>query len=91
MRAIAEQHGVLVVAGMFTPTDDGRVTNTLLAVGRGVDTSYDKIHLYDAFGFAESRTVAPGSSPVVVEVDGDVELGQRKSKCVHRGVLLSPR
>ncbi|GLZ52934.1 carbon-nitrogen hydrolase family protein [Actinomycetospora sp. NBRC 106378] len=71
VRAIAEQHGVLVVAGMFTPTDDGRVTNTLLAVGRGVDTSYDKIHLYDAFGFAESRTVAPGSSPVVVEVDGE--------------------
>ncbi len=71
VRAIADQHGVLVVAGMFTPTDDGRVTNTLLAVGRGVDTSYDKIHLYDAFGFAESRTVAPGSSPVVVEVDGE--------------------
>ncbi|GAA4835046.1 carbon-nitrogen hydrolase family protein [Actinomycetospora corticicola] len=71
VRAIAEQHGVLVVAGMFTPTDDGRVTNTLLAVGRGVDTSYDKIHLYDAFGFAESKTVAPGSSPVVVEVDGE--------------------
>ncbi|MCD2189947.1 carbon-nitrogen hydrolase family protein [Actinomycetospora soli] len=71
VRAIADQHGVLVVAGMFTPTDDGRVTNTLLAVGRGVDTSYDKIHLYDAFGFAESRTVAPGEEPVVVEVDGE--------------------
>ncbi|WP_018332846.1 carbon-nitrogen hydrolase family protein [Actinomycetospora chiangmaiensis] len=71
VRSIADQHGVLVVAGMFTPTDDGRVTNTLLAVGRGVDTSYDKIHLYDAFGFAESRTVAPGSAPVVVEVDGE--------------------
>ncbi|WP_433801229.1 carbon-nitrogen hydrolase family protein [Actinomycetospora sp. CA-084318] len=71
VRAIAEQHGVLVVAGMFTPTDDGRVTNTLLAVGRGVDTSYDKIHLYDAFGFAESKTVAPGADPVVVKVDGE--------------------
>lgn len=71
VRAIAEQHGVLVVAGMFTPTDDGRVTNTLLVVGRGVDTSYDKIHLYDAFGFAESMTVAPGAEPVVVEVDGE--------------------
>jgi deaminated glutathione amidase len=74
VRGIAERHGVLIVAGMFTPTDDGRVTNTLLVTGRGVDTSYDKIHLYDAFGFAESDTVAPGSKPTTVTVDG-VTLG----------------
>ena len=71
VREIAATNDVLVVAGMFTPTDDGRVTNTLLAVGRGVDTAYDKIHLYDAFGFAESDTVQPGSTPVVVDVDGE--------------------
>ena len=71
VREIAATNDVLVVAGMFTPTDDGRVTNTLLAVGRGVDTAYDKIHLYDAFGFAESDTVMPGSTPVVVDVDGE--------------------
>ncbi len=74
VREIAAQHGVLVVAGMFTPTDDGRVTNTLLATGRGVDASYDKIHLYDAFGFAESDTVAPGTKPATFTVDG-VTLG----------------
>ncbi|MGH3598333.1 MAG: nitrilase-related carbon-nitrogen hydrolase, partial [Mycobacterium sp.] len=28
------------------------------------------IHLYDAFGFTESRTVAPGREPVVISVDG---------------------
>ena len=33
--SIAEEHGVLVVAGMFTPSADGRVYNTLLATGRG--------------------------------------------------------
>ena len=74
LRAIAEQSGVTVVAGMFRPADadaDHRVTNTLLAVGRGVDTHYDKIHLYDAFGFSESKTVAPGREPVVITVDGD--------------------
>ena len=74
VRAIAEQSGVTVVAGMFRPADadaDHRVTNTLLAVGRGVDTHYDKIHLYDAFGFSESKTVAPGREPVVITVDGD--------------------
>lgn len=70
VRAIAAEHDVLVVAGMFTPTQDDRVTNTLLATGRGVDTAYDKIHLYDAFGFAESATVAPGAKPVTVSVDG---------------------
>ena len=71
VREIAERAGIVVVAGMFVPADDGRVTNTLIATGRGVDTHYDKIHLYDAFGFTESDTVAPGHEPVVISVDGD--------------------
>lgn len=74
VREIAAQSGVTVVAGMFRPADgdaDRRVTNTLLAVGRGVDTHYDKIHLYDAFGFSESKTVAPGREPVVITLDDD--------------------
>ena len=74
VRRIAADTGVTVVAGMFAPTDDGRVTNTLIAAGPGTpnepDAHYDKIHLYDAFGFTESRTVAPGRQPVVIEVDG---------------------
>ena len=55
---IAAQHAVVVVAGMFGPADGGRVTNTLRVVGPGVDARYDKIHLFDAFGFTESDTVA---------------------------------
>ncbi|TCO64293.1 carbon-nitrogen hydrolase family protein [Actinocrispum wychmicini] len=70
VRRIAEAAGVVIVAGMFTPSPDGRVTNTLLITGRGLDTSYDKIHLFDAFGFAESKTVAPGSATIVSTVDG---------------------
>jgi predicted amidohydrolase len=70
VRRIAADAGITVVAGMFTPADDGRVHNTLLAVGPGSDAHYDKIHLYDAFGFTESTTVAPGSRPVVIDVDG---------------------
>lgn len=69
VRAVAERCGVTVVAGMFRPAD-GRVTNTLLATGRGVDAHYDKIHLYDAFGFTESATVAPGREPALIDVDG---------------------
>ncbi|MFC7673496.1 carbon-nitrogen hydrolase family protein [Mycolicibacterium sp. GCM10028919] len=74
VRAAAERAGVVVVAGMFCPSGDGRVTNTLIATGPGVEAHYDKIYLYDAFGYAESRTVAPGSEPVVITVD-DVVVG----------------
>lgn len=70
VRGIAAAAGVTVFAGMFTPAADGRVTNTLLATGPEVEARYDKIHLYDAFGFTESQTVAPGREPVVVTVDG---------------------
>ncbi|MEO6795244.1 MAG: nitrilase-related carbon-nitrogen hydrolase, partial [Mycobacterium sp.] len=70
LRDIAARAGVTVVAGMFTPASDGRVVNTLLAAGPHTDAHYHKIHLYDAFGFAESRTVAPGFDPVVIDVDG---------------------
>jgi predicted amidohydrolase len=78
VRTIAAEANITVVAGMFTPADHGRVANTLLAVGPGTpnqpDTHYDKIHLYDAFGFTESRTVAPGREPVVITVGG-VDVG----------------
>lgn len=74
---IANDHGVLLVAGMFTPEPGGdaaRVRNTLLVTGLGEHRGYDKIHLYDAFGFRESDTVAPGTELATVEVD-DVTLG----------------
>ncbi len=74
VRRIATDSSITVIAGMFTPAGDGRVKNTLIAAGPGtphpLDTHYDKIHLYDAFGFTESRTVAPGREPVVITVDG---------------------
>jgi len=70
VRRIASDAGITVVAGMFTPAADDRVTNTLLVTGPGIDASYDKIHLFDAFGFAESDTVAPGSDPLVVDIAG---------------------
>ncbi|MGI5127563.1 carbon-nitrogen hydrolase family protein [Pseudonocardia sp. CA-107938] len=74
VRAAAADAGITAVVGMFTPADEGRVHNTLLATGPDVEASYDKIHLFDAFGFAESRTVAPGAKPVAITVDG-VQVG----------------
>lgn len=80
VRAAAERHGVVLVVGMFTPadtvtTDDGRtrhrVDNTLLVTGQGAtETTYRKIHLFDAFGTTESETVRPGEGVVDVVVDG---------------------
>ncbi|OLT45288.1 acyltransferase [Saccharomonospora sp. CUA-673] len=70
---IAREHDVLVIAGMFTP-DEERVRNTLLITGLGEHRGYDKVHLYDAFGFRESATVAGGNELVAVDVDG-VRLG----------------
>ena len=74
LREIAERHQVVVVAGMFTPSGDGRVKNTLRAVGPVVDAYYHKIHLFDAFGFRESDTVAAGAEPVMITV-GEAKVG----------------
>jgi len=101
VRRIATDSGITVIAGMFTPAGDGRVKNTLIAAGPGTpnrpDAYYDKIHLYDAFGFSESRTVAPGNEPAVVSVD-DVQVGltvcydirfpELYTELAHRGAQL---
>ncbi|WP_284763325.1 carbon-nitrogen hydrolase family protein [Arthrobacter sp. efr-133-R2A-63] len=76
VREIARELGIVIVAGMFTPglasdgSSNGKVRNTLIATGPGVDTSYDKIHLFDAFGFAESDTVDAGTGPVTFDAGG---------------------
>ncbi len=78
VREIAAAQEIVVVAGMFTPGSPtglgsgsvSKVRNTLLATGPGVETSYDKVHLFDAFGFLESDTVDPGTEPVTFEAGG---------------------
>lgn len=70
LAALAETAGVVVLAGMFTPGRGGRVRNTLRALGPDLDAVYDKVHLFDAFGFAESDTVTAGTEPVVIDVAG---------------------
>src|ERR1700744_1985195 len=97
VRRIAADADITVVVGMFSPADDGRVFNTLLATGPGVDAHYDKIHLYDAFGFTESHTVAPGREPVVITVDGvgvgltvcyDIRFPALYTELAHRAAQL---
>ena len=69
----AREHGVHVLAGMFRQGDDeDRPVNTLVLRGPdGEQASYDKIHLYDSFGYKESdRLLAGDWKPVVVELGG---------------------
>lgn len=72
---LARTHGITVAVGMFTPALNGapeepKVRNTLLVASPEGITSYDKIHLYDAFGFAESDTVEAGAEQARITVDG---------------------
>jgi predicted amidohydrolase len=67
---VAARHSVTIAAGMFTPAPDGRVFNTLLVTGGDRHLGYHKIHLFDAFGFAESDTVAPGDDTLVLDFGG---------------------
>jgi deaminated glutathione amidase len=69
VRAIAAQHGLTIVVGMFTTTDSALVHNTLLVTG-DTEARYDKVHLFDALGYAESRQIMPGDRPVSIELDG---------------------
>lgn len=79
---IARAQDIVIMAGMFHPADDGsRVHNSYLVTGisRGetehdIHSAYHKIHLYDAFGFQESNTVAGGSRTLIVPID-DVAVG----------------
>jgi predicted amidohydrolase len=74
----ARREGVAVVAGVYEPAPGGqRVFNTVVAIDRsgGLLGAYRKVHLYDAFGYQESRRIAPGAGETLrFAVDG-VELG----------------
>ncbi|WP_030923625.1 carbon-nitrogen hydrolase family protein [Streptosporangium amethystogenes] len=67
----AREHGLSVIAGVFEPGDH-RVHNTAVAIGPtgSIEAAYRKIHLFDSFGARESELVAPGDTPVVVELAG---------------------
>ena len=74
VREVAAASGIVVIAGMFVSTGTDRVHNTLLVTGPGVAARYDKLHLFDALGYAESRQIVPGEEPVVVQI-GDAKVG----------------
>ncbi|MDO4253653.1 MAG: nitrilase-related carbon-nitrogen hydrolase [Kocuria sp.] len=72
IQAAAEEHNIAVICGSFAPhPNDMRVFNILLVFRPGQPVvTYRKIHLFDAFGFKESRRIAAGDQPVTVEIAG---------------------
>lgn len=70
VRDLAAEFGTTIAVGMFTPAANGRCRNTLLVTGAAGEWSYDKLHLFDAFGFTESDHVEPGDECVLVDVGG---------------------
>jgi len=64
--------GVAAVVGVFEPAENGRVYNTAVVYSAdgSLTATYRKLHLFDALGQRESDLVAPGSSPVVVDLPG---------------------
>ncbi len=78
---IAADYGIHVVAGMLErTTDQGRFSNTLVAVSPGGDrvAAYRKVHLYDAFGARESDWVVPGPIDQAATFKiGDVTVGMQ--------------
>ncbi len=72
---VATARGTTVVAGMFeTGEDPARPFNTLLVRG-AARAEYRKIHLYDAFGYAESDRFTAGPLTPVTVPFGEVTLG----------------
>ncbi len=72
---IARELALTIVVGMFTPartrTERARARNTVIVVdASGPVTHYDKTHMFDAWGFEESRHIEAGDRPVTFERDG---------------------
>lgn len=99
LRTAADRYGVAVLAGLWEPADAGRVHNTLLLTGSGVEreTVYRKIHLYDAYGAQESALVSPGDEVVTAVVHGvtvglatcyDVRFGEQFTALGEAGAEL---
>ncbi len=69
VREIAASNATTIVVGMFTTTDAPQVHNTLLVTGNA-EARYDKLHLFDALGYAESRQIRAGNMAINFELSG---------------------
>lgn len=71
MKHNAIKYNVNIIAGSYAVKADGKIFNRSLCINREgeVIAFYDKIHLFDAFGFRESDTFEAGEDLCVCEFD----------------------
>ena len=67
IRSYAAKYDMMIVAGMFEPANDGRIRNKLIITGKNTEATYQKVHLYDAFGSRESDLVEAGRDSLVLD------------------------
>lgn len=76
--AAAAARSLPTVVGTIEENPDGLPYNTLVAIDAegGITATYRKVHLYDAFGYAESDGISAGelTEPFVLEL-GDLRIG----------------
>jgi deaminated glutathione amidase len=66
---VAKERDTTIVSGMFEQTG-GTPYNTVVVRGRA-RLDYRKIHMYDSFGYQESKVLAPGPvEPATFELEG---------------------
>jgi predicted amidohydrolase len=66
---VAKERDTTIVAGMFEQTGSTPY-NTVVVRGRA-HLDYRKIHMYDSFGYQESKVLAPGPiEPATFDLDG---------------------
>ncbi len=67
IRSYAVKYDMMIVAGMFEPANDGRIRNKLIITGKNTEATYQKVHLYDAFGSRESDLVEAGNDYLILD------------------------
>ena len=69
LSGFAKDHEVNLIAGSFFEKDGDRIFNTCLVFDRKgeIRGKYRKMHLFDAFGYAESSGIAFGQEPLITE------------------------
>lgn len=76
LQDLSVEFELTIVAGMFTPSQDGRAYNTLVVVQKGaIINFYHKLHLYDAFASLESERIAQGEALPPVFPLADFKIG----------------
>jgi predicted amidohydrolase len=69
---LAKGHNANLIGGTFFEERDDKIYNTCIVFDRmgEIRGKYRKMHLFDAFGYAESNSIAKGEEPCMIELDG---------------------